>query len=266
MEYRRSEIRAGIFLLLSFAVFVVMVFAVSDIKSIFKKKKEIRVLFAFSEGVEKNAPVRYSGLKIGKVEGVRIAPEHHDQVEVTLSVYGDVVVRQDTKAAIKTLGLVGGKYVELSTGSFDSPPLAPGQLLKGEVSLKLEDLTAAALTVVGKLMNIANNLDGVLGDPALSKSLKTTVQNLQEVSDNVKVMTSGKEEVARSLKNLPDIMKKLDTSADNLKTITEKTDKLVGENGKNIDAMMESFRDMAKNLKETSDDVKGNPWKLIRKP
>ena len=79
-------------------------------------------------------------------------------------------------------------------------------------------------------------------------------------------MTSSKEEVARTLKNLPEIMKKLDTSAENLKTITEKTDKLVGENRKNIDAMMESFRDMAKNLKETSDDVKSSPWKLIRKP
>ena len=29
---------------------------------------------------------------------------------------------------------------------------------------------------------------------------------------------------------------------------------------------MESFRDMAKNLKETTDDVKSHPWKLLRKP
>jgi phospholipid/cholesterol/gamma-HCH transport system substrate-binding protein len=266
MEYRRSEIRAGVFLLLSFVILVVMVFAVSDIQSLFRKKKEVRVLFAYSDGIEKNAPVRYSGMKIGKVENVRVAPEHDDRVEVTLSVYRDTIIKQDTKAAIKTLGLVGGKYVELSSGSPEARPLGPDEVLKGEESLKLEDLTRAALDVSGKLKNIATNLDRVLGDPALSKSLKTTVLNLQEVSANIKVMTSSKEEVAQGLKNLPEMLKKLDESADSLMSITGKTDKLVGDNKKNIDAMMESFKDMAKNLKETTDDVKSHPWKLLRKP
>ncbi len=266
MQYRRNEIRAGVFLLLSFVILVVMVFAVSDIKSLFKRKKEVRVVFAFSDGIEKNAPVRYSGMKIGKVENVRVAPEQNDRIELTLSVYSDTVVKTDTRAAIKTLGLVGGKYVELSGGSAESKPLGPKDVLRGEESLKMEDLTKAALDVVGKLQNIATNLNRALGDPELAKSLKTTVHNLQEVSANIKVMTSSKDEVAQGLKNLPELLKKLDDSATNLKTITEKSDKIVGDNRKNIDAMLQSFRDMAQNLKETTDDVKTHPWKLIRKP
>jgi phospholipid/cholesterol/gamma-HCH transport system substrate-binding protein len=266
MEYRRNEIRAGVFLLLSFVILVVMVFAVSDIQSLFKKKKEVRVIFAFSDGIENNAPVRFSGMKIGKVENVRVAPEHHDRIELTLSVYSDTVVKKDTRAAVKTLGLIGGKYVELSGGSPESALLGQGEVLKGEESLKIEDLTKAALDVVAKLQNVATNLNSALGDPQLAKALKTTVQNLQEVSANVKVMTSNKEEVAQSLKQLPDLLKKIDESATNLKAITEKSDKLVGDNKKNIDAMLESFKGMAQNLKETTDDVKSHPWKLIRKP
>jgi phospholipid/cholesterol/gamma-HCH transport system substrate-binding protein len=266
MEYRRSEIRAGVFLLLSFAILVVMVFAVSDVQSLFKKKKEVKVLFAFSDGIEKNAPVRYSGMKIGKVERVRVAPEYGDQVEVTLSVYRDTVIKQDTKAAIKTLGLVGGKYVELSNGTAQARPLGPNEVLTGEKSLKLEDLTKVALEVAGKLKNIANNLDRMLGDPALTRSIKASVQNLQEISQNINVMTSSKEEVAQGLKNLPELLKKLEESADNLKAITDKTDTLIGDNKKNIDDMLESFKDIAKNLKETTDDVKRHPWKLLRKP
>ncbi|OGW34264.1 MAG: hypothetical protein A2010_00075 [Nitrospirae bacterium GWD2_57_9] len=266
MEYRRTEIRAGIFLSLSFVMLVVMVFAVSDIQSLFKKKKEVTVLFSFSDGIEKNAPVRYSGMKIGKVESVRVAPEHNDQIEVLLSVYRDTVVKKDTRAAVKTLGIVGGKYVELSGGTREAKLLEPGEVLRGEESLKLEDLTKAALDVVGKLQNIATNLNRALGDPEMAKSLKTTVQNLQEATANIKVMTSNKEEVALALKNLPELLKKLDESAANLKAVTEKSDKLVGENRKNVDAMLQSFRDMAQNLKETTDDVKSHPWKLIRKP
>ena len=79
MEYRRAEIRAGVFLLLSFIVLVIMVFAVSDIQSLFKKKKEIRALFLFSDGIEKNAQVRFSGIKIGKVEDIAHRKNHNHE-------------------------------------------------------------------------------------------------------------------------------------------------------------------------------------------
>jgi phospholipid/cholesterol/gamma-HCH transport system substrate-binding protein len=266
MEYRRTEIRAGVFLLLSFAVLVVMVFAVSDIQSLFKTKKEVKVLFLFSDGIEKNAQVRLSGIKVGKVADIRVAPEFADKIELTLSILSETVIKQDTKAAIKSLGLVGGKYVELTGGTPQARLLAPGGMIIGEESFKLEDLTKAALDVAGKLKNVATNLDRMLGDPALAKSLKTTIRNLQEVSANVKEMTENKEEVAQTLKNLPVLLKKIDESADNLKALTEKSDKIVGDNKKNIDEMVEHFRDMGKNLKDASEEIKKAPWKLLRKP
>ncbi len=266
MEYRRSEIRAGVFLLLSFTVLVVMVFAVSDIQSLFKKKKAMKALFLFSDGIEKNAQVRLSGIKVGKVADIRVAPEFADKIELTLSIFRETVIKQDTKAAIKSLGLVGGKYVELTGGTPKARLLEPGGVIIGEESFKLEDLTKAALDVAGKLKNIATNLDHMLGDPALAKSLKTTIQNLQEVSANVKEMTSNKDEVAQTLKNLPVLLKKIDESADNLKALTEKSDKIVGDNKKNIDEMVEHFRDMGKNLKDASEEIKKAPWKLLRKP
>lgn len=266
MEYRRTEIRAGIFLLSSFAILVVMVFAVSDIQSLFKQKKEVKALFLFSDGIEKNAQVRLSGIKVGKVADIRVAPEFAGKIELTLNIFSDTVLKEDTKAAIKTLGLVGGKYVELTGGSPKARLLEPGGMIIGEESFKLEDLTRAALDVVDKLKNVATNLDHMLGDAALAKSLKTTIQNLQEVSENVKTMTSNKDEVARTLKNLPELLKKIDESANNLKALTEKSDKLVGDNKKNIDEMVEHFRDMGKNLKDASDEIKKAPWKLLRKP
>jgi phospholipid/cholesterol/gamma-HCH transport system substrate-binding protein len=280
MEYKRNEIGAGIFLLVSFMVLAVMIFAVSDIQSLLKKKKELKVLFLYSDGIEKNAQVRLAGIRIGKVTAVRVAPEQGDKVELTLSVFSDSVIKEDTRAAIKTLGLVGGKYVELTGGSPQARAIGPGGRLVGEESFKLEDLTKAGLEVVGKLTNIANNLDRILGDPAVSKSIHASLQNIQEATANIKVMTSGKDEVAQGLKSVPELLRKLDESATNLKAITDKadalmvktntfmgkTDALVSENRKNIDAMVESFREMAKNLKETTDDVKSHPWKLLRKP
>jgi len=266
MDYRRNEIRAGVFLLLSFAILVVMIFAVSDVQSLFKNKKDIKVLFLASDGIEKNAPVRLSGLKVGKVTNVRVAPEQNDKIELTLSVFSDTIIKRDTKASIKTQGLIGGKYVDLSGGSPKSPIVEPGGMIVGEESFKVEDLTKMALEVVVKLKHIADNIDKTVGDPALTKSIKTTIANLQDVSSNIKDMTSSKDEVAQGLKNLPEILKKIDASAESLKAITTKSDTIVSENKKNIDAALVSFKEMAQNLKETTDDVKSHPWKLLRKP
>ncbi len=266
MEYKRSEITAGVFLLVSFAVLVVMVFAVTDVQSLFVAKKEIKAVFPYSDGIEENAQVRLMGIKIGKVTAVRAAPELGGKVELTLRVRQDANIKDDTKAAIQTLGLVGGKYVELSGGSPDAKPLPPDGVLIGETSLKLDDLTKAGLEVAQKLMHIADNLEGLLGDPALTKSIKETVRNLQEVSANVRTMTANKAEIAQGLKNLPEILKKLDATMGNLQAITTKSDAMVGENRKNIDATLTSVRETMKNVKELTDDLKAHPWKLIRKP
>jgi phospholipid/cholesterol/gamma-HCH transport system substrate-binding protein len=273
MEYRRSEIRAGVFLLLSFSILVVMVFAVSDIQSLFKKTKDVKVLFTFSDGIEKNAQVRLSGIKIGRVTDIRVAPDQGGKVQLTLSVFADTGLKEDTRAAIKSLGLVGGKYVELSGGTPQARPLEPGEVLTGEDSLKLEDLTKVALDVIGKLKNIATNLDRMLGDPALTRSVKTTIQNLQEVSSNikeissdVKVMTASRDEVAQTLKKLPELQKKVDETVGNLKAVTEKSDKLLGDNKKNIDETIGHVKEISKNVKELTEELKKAPWKLIRKP
>ena len=177
------------------------------------------------------------------------------------------------KVSIKTLGLVGKKYVDFSGGTPESKPLKPGAVLYGEESLKMEDLTRMGLDVVNKLKGVAQNIEKIVqnvertvGDPALSKNIKGAVQNVNEITENVKVMTSSKEQVAETLRNLPELLKKVDASIANLKEITEKTDKLMGENRKNIDATMENVKEITNNLKEMTDDVKKHPWKLIRKP
>jgi len=257
-----------------------LLFAVSDLRGIFKKRKELKVLFSMSEGLDKNASVRYSGIRIGRVSDMRVIPELGGKVELTLSIYEDAVIKEDVKVSIKTQGLVGKKYVSLEGGSPEAKPLKAGAVLNGESSLKIEDLTKMGLEIADKLKHIAGNLDRLLGDPALSKSIKGAVLNVREVTENMKgvvlnvkevtedlkVMTSGKEEVAQSLKSMPELLKKLDASAVNLEEITDKTDKLVGENRKNVDETIENMKEITNNLKELTDDVKKHPWKLIRKP
>jgi phospholipid/cholesterol/gamma-HCH transport system substrate-binding protein len=273
MQYRKSEIRAGAFILTSFVITVVMLFSVSDLQGIFKKRKEYKVLFLSNDGLEKHANVRISGIRVGRVSNMRVVPELGNKVELTLDVFEDAVIKEDVKASIKTLGLVGKKYVDISGGTPDAKPLRPGAVLYGDESLRMEDLTRMTMEVVGKLQGVAQNIEKIVqnvertvGDPTLAKNIKGAVQNVNEITENVKVMTSSREQVAETLKNLPELLKKVDASVANLRDITEKTDQLVGENRKSMDVTMENVKEITANLKEMTEDVKKHPWKLIRKP
>ncbi len=280
MEYRRNEVRAGALILTAFVITVVMLFSVSDLQGIFRKHKEYKVIFLSNDGLEKHATVRISGIRVGRVSDMRVLPEQGNKVELTLDVDADAVIKEDVKVSIRTQGLVGKKYVDISGGSADAKPLAPGAVLYGEESIKLEDLTRTAMDVAGRLKDVAQNIerivrnvDRTVGDPALAKNVKNAVQNVNEITENakvmtenLKVMTESKEEVAEALKSLPELLKKVDASMANLKELTAKTNELVGENRKNVDAAMENVKVTTDNLKALTEDVKKHPWKLIRKP
>jgi phospholipid/cholesterol/gamma-HCH transport system substrate-binding protein len=273
MEYRKNEIRAGAFILISFLILVGLLFSVSDLQGMFKKRKEYKVLFQANEGLEKHANVRISGIRVGRVSNMRIVPELGNKVELTLDVFEDAVIMEDVKVSIKTQGVVGKKYVDISGGTPNARPLKPGAVLYGEESLKMEDLTRMAMDAVNRLKGVAlsiekvvQNVERTVGDPALAKNIKGAVANVNDITENVKVMTSSKDEVAKTLKELPELMKKVDASIANLKEITEKTDKLIGENRKNIDDTLANVKEISANVKDVSEKMKKDPWILIRKP
>ena len=40
----------------------------------------------------------------------------------------------------------------------------------------------------------------------------------------------------------------------------------MGDNKKNVDAVLDNVKQITQNMKEMTEDVKKHPWKLIRKP
>jgi phospholipid/cholesterol/gamma-HCH transport system substrate-binding protein len=273
MEYRKNEIRAGVLIIASFTVLVVLLVTVSDLQGLFKKRKEYTAVFSVSEGLEKNANVRYAGIRIGRVKNIRVVPELGGKVALTLEVYAEAVVKEDARASIKTLGLVGRKYVEISGGSPAAQLLAPGGTIQSDEALRIEDLTRTGMEIATKVKQIAVSLDRLLGDPALSRSIKGTLQNVESATANIRDMTESKDQVSEAVRALPEIVKKLDANLANLKTIMEttesilgRTDALLADNRRQLDEVVENGKQISGNLKELTEDVKKHPWKLIRKP
>jgi len=73
--------------------------------------------------LKRGAPIRLSGIAVGRVEGMRLEPDY--SVVMTLGIYDTFRFPDDSAVAIYSDGLMGGKYVAILPGG-SSDYMAPG--------------------------------------------------------------------------------------------------------------------------------------------
>ncbi len=122
----------------------------------------VSAVFNRADGVGVGSEVRLAGLPIGKVVGHRLDDSYRAVVSMRLDL--DIELPDDTAALIQTDGLLGAKYIELSTGGagYGTVP-SGGQLLYSQDSVIIEDLLA-------KIVAMAKRRRGIDPDaPALEQ-------------------------------------------------------------------------------------------------
>src|ERR1019366_2651531 len=119
-------------------------------------------------GLNLNAPVKFNGVDVGKVREIRLDPSNPERVNLVFAIERGTPIKQDTVAVLKTQGLTGIAYVELTGGGRESAPLratAPGQYpvirTKPSLGARLENVLTS---VLANLDRTSNNINAILSD------------------------------------------------------------------------------------------------------
>ena len=120
----QREVKVGLLVVVAFVILGVAVFLVSERRNFFALKNRYYIQFETVLGLAPGSPALLNGVTVGSVKRV-VLPESVDEEMLTVWInvdrrYGDRV-REDSTARIKTLGLLGDKFIEISSGSADSP-------------------------------------------------------------------------------------------------------------------------------------------------
>jgi phospholipid/cholesterol/gamma-HCH transport system substrate-binding protein len=135
---RGIEVKVGIMVVAALALLAGFVVVLGNVS--FAKGYRFFVDFNFSGNIQNGAPVKISGIKVGKVEevmflGGRIDPQTKRRVQVRLKVWVESrvreAIRQDADFFVNTQGVLGEQYLEIVPGSYDKPPLAENAIVKG---------------------------------------------------------------------------------------------------------------------------------------
>lgn len=135
------------------------------------QKKYDRYLAIVDEsvaGLNLNAPVKFNGVAVGKVREIRLDPNNPERVILLFAIEHGTPIKEDTVAVLKTQGLTGIAYVELSGGAPNAPPLQASEgneypviRTKASLSARLENMLTS---VLAKLDSTSNNINSVLND------------------------------------------------------------------------------------------------------
>jgi phospholipid/cholesterol/gamma-HCH transport system substrate-binding protein len=264
METRANYLMVGGFvlaLMVGLLVFVVWL-AKFQFDTVFAR---YNILFESSvTGLKEGSPVRYSGVRVGEVVEVGLAGKDHGKALVTIEVEKATPVRADTTATLELEGLTGGRYVLLQGGSADSARLPDDgrynwPMIPSEAS-SLDQVLAGAPEVLEGINLLLLRANDLLNDQNRA-NVAEMISNLTLVSSTV---AAHVDDIEALMDDASSTMANLNDMSDSLKVMAQS----LNENSSIIvaraDATLLSFKDMADTINGAVTDVSGDSRDLIK--
>jgi len=213
-------------------------------------------------GLNLNAPVKYSGVDVGKVREIRLDPANPERVLLVFDIEHGTPIRRDTEAVLKTQGLTGIAYVELGGGAKDSPLLPPSERepypvirTKASLSTRLENVLT---NVLAQLDRTSGNIDAVLSDAnraAFTQALADIAAVMHVVAERKGTIDAGIGSAARTFDKservaaqLGPVIERVGRAADAVETLGQeaaRASKGAGQAASSVSADSRRFADQA---------------------
>jgi len=146
-------------------------------------------------GLKVGAQVLYRGVPVGSVQSIVIDPHNIEQIRVRVNLLPNTPIREDTVASLEMQGITGIAFVQLTSGSPNSPPLLSEfknsyPIIHSKPS-KIDEIFETAPRLLKTLNKLAHDLDLILNT--------NNIQNFSSVLENLKIFTQNFENKAQKI-------------------------------------------------------------------
>src|SRR3972149_3953303 len=184
MERRNISLEAkvGLFVILAMILFVWLSFQFGGIKWLQKSGYHVIIYMDSVTGLEKESPVKLSGVRIGRIEDLKLKGS---KAEVTMNINPGVEIYKNATASVKSESLLGQKFIEISYGNPELGKIENGAvIIQGEASADVDHL-------VLKLTSVANGLDKVVTEN--KETINETLSNIKNATETLNRMLAQNE-------------------------------------------------------------------------
>jgi phospholipid/cholesterol/gamma-HCH transport system substrate-binding protein len=200
------ELKVGLLVLGALLALAIGIFFVGQENQLFGRKNEYFVHFKSVEGLATGNPVQLDGVNVGHVQRI-VLPEAVDESFLTVWVSVDRSyaqrIREDSQARIQTLGLLGDKYIQLSSGSPEATVLPDGGQIPAAPGTEIDALLASGGSAMDNLVAISASLRNILarmesGEGVLGE-LTTESPTGQEIRSKILNILGSAERISQGI-------------------------------------------------------------------
>jgi len=183
-----SKLKSGLVITLALLTMFLTVFFAGGIEEIFSPKFHLKIEIPNVKGLRSGAPVWVSGIEVGSVKGLDLSQKHGTIVHI--SVDKDVMgfLKKDSRATVLTMGLLGDKYIELSTGAPGAEPLHEGDIIEGNAQIEFQDIMDTSATSIEKLSDLITRIEKSEGTLAKFLTDPEVYNNLTESTKKLSLL------------------------------------------------------------------------------
>ncbi|MCL5405198.1 MAG: outer membrane lipid asymmetry maintenance protein MlaD [Deltaproteobacteria bacterium] len=137
-ERKGLEFGVGLFIIIGLFCLGYLSFTLGNI-GFGNNSYEVKAIFSTVAGLKNRSEVTMAGVPIGEVKNIVLK---NDQAEVIMSIKKNVKLEVDSIASIKTMGIIGDKYVSITPGASDTYIKNDGVIMETQPPLDIESLIA----------------------------------------------------------------------------------------------------------------------------
>lgn len=139
MKRFNVEMAVGVFLVAGFICFAYLSVKLGNVNLFGDKTYSVSARFGSVSGLKEGAVVELAGVKIGTVSRVALDPDKYEAV-VGMDIDVKVKLQEDSIASIRTSGIIGDKYVDVSPGGLEDYIQPGGEIYETESAVNIEKL------------------------------------------------------------------------------------------------------------------------------
>ncbi len=140
------ELSVGLFIIAGIICLGYLSIKLGKMEVLGSKGYEVYAIFSNSGGLKTGSSVVIAGVDVGRVKGITLEDY---QARIMLNLPENVNIQEDAIASIKTKGLIGEKYIEITPGGSEKLIPPGGRIRETQPAVDLEELISKF--VFGKL-------------------------------------------------------------------------------------------------------------------
>ncbi len=245
----KPETKLGIFTVLGIIVFGFSLYFLGGLSV--TRSYPVNVTFSDVSGLPVKAPVKLSGVEVGRVKQIKI---ENGQVVVVTDINEDIQIYRNARFSVAMTGIIGSKYLKVEQGTPDAGVLQAGDYVRGADEMPMDAMIAQTMS------SIKEFVDSVNAQGQFGEQLNRTMNEVHQLSANLnQLVAQMRPYLSRSARNLDEVLAKADSLMDSL----EKSEGVIGSLI-NDPQMKADVQSSMKDLKETMGEVKTFVGKMSR--